>query len=253
MANQPTLSNGATGPAVTELQAALAKAGFDPGGIDGVFGANTEAAVRSFQQAHGLEVDAIVGPITWAALEPAGPGQPRGGGNTNDIVAHALWGVDHEPDIHYEQLRPIDGIGHVRQLPLHTDCSGFVTLCYNWAGAPDPNGQGYNGLGYTGTLLNYLDPIDPGDAQPGDLVVIGPGTGDHVVMIVEAGADPMVVGHGSESGPSKGRLSSDGRTPKRFLRSRASPVSLLFGAELDTEQVTLATDLASATNAPSPD
>jgi hypothetical protein len=239
---------------VTELQAALARAGFDPGGVDGVFGANTEAAVRRFQQAHGLEVNGIVGPITWAPLEPPAPPRSAGSGGANDIVAHALWGVEHDADIHYEQRRPIDGIGHVRQLPLHTDCSsGFVTLCYNWAGAPDPNGQGYNGLGYTGTLLNYLDPIDPGDAQPGDLVVIGPGSGEHVVVIVEAGADSVVVGSGSESGPSKGRLSSDGRTPKRFLRSRATPVSVLFGAEIDTEQVTLATDLASATNAPGPD
>ena len=117
------------------------------------------------------------------------------------IAAHAMWGVDHAADIHYRQSRPIDGMGHYRQLPLSTDCSGFVTLCYQWGGAADPNGQGFSGYGYTGTILDHCTAIDPGSAAVGDLVVLDEGDRQHVVVLVGDGSDPAVVSHGGEYGP----------------------------------------------------
>src|SRR5690606_40346035 len=41
----------------TELQRLLAARGYDPGGIDGIIGANTRQAIRTFQRAIGQPAD----------------------------------------------------------------------------------------------------------------------------------------------------------------------------------------------------
>ncbi|MCC6159525.1 MAG: peptidoglycan-binding protein [Deltaproteobacteria bacterium] len=52
-----------TGPDVKALQSALIAAGATIS-ADGVFGPNTDKAVRDFQRSKGLVVDGIVGPTT---------------------------------------------------------------------------------------------------------------------------------------------------------------------------------------------
>jgi peptidoglycan hydrolase-like protein with peptidoglycan-binding domain len=61
------LSTGSEGRQVQLLQQALGSVK-----VDGIFGPETEAAVRSFQASHGLTVDGIVGPLTSAALRGSG-------------------------------------------------------------------------------------------------------------------------------------------------------------------------------------
>lgn len=60
---------GSHGTEVMKIQAVLKKIGYNPGAIDGVFGSQTEAAVKSFQRNNGLTPDGIIGPATYRLLE----------------------------------------------------------------------------------------------------------------------------------------------------------------------------------------
>lgn len=146
----------------------------------------------------------------------------------DDIVANARWGAANEPQIHYSQAAGRMSAVHTpRALPLYTDCSGFATLCYAWAGAPDPNGRGYDGTGFTGTLLDHLAHVSSDELQPGDLVVFGPYPGDHVVIVVDTGGDPLTVSHGQEAGPILIRLSVE-------AKAHRAPIFYLRGLDNDT-------------------
>ncbi len=68
---------GSSGQRVTEIQTRLKNWGYYDGGIDGVYGSRTEAAVRWFQRQNGLSADGQAGPQTLAAL-----GLPTGEGGT---------------------------------------------------------------------------------------------------------------------------------------------------------------------------
>jgi len=127
------------------------------------------------------------------------------------IVTIAHWGISNTHAIHYQQRRPIDGINHPYQLPLYTDCSGFVTLCYKWSGSPDPNGRGFDGEGYTGTLLSHCRPIYKAQLELGDIVVWGNFPGHHTALVIERGSDPLLASHGEESDPRAIRLSVESR------------------------------------------
>lgn len=59
---------GARGNITWIVQAVLYCKGYDPKGIDGIFGNGTAAAVLAFQKAHNLAQDAIVGKNTFEKL-----------------------------------------------------------------------------------------------------------------------------------------------------------------------------------------
>ena len=66
-ATMPLLKKGSQGEAVKKLQQTLNGKGYKLT-EDGDFGNKTEAAVKAFQKANGLEVDGEVGPMTWGVL-----------------------------------------------------------------------------------------------------------------------------------------------------------------------------------------
>ena len=222
----PPLKMGDKGERVKALQTALERLGFLPGShASGTYEVQTSRALARVQRDWGIHGLDHYEAKTRAALQKAlagehPPGEPHklppkdppphhpppqhaGSASLREkIIANAEWGIHNEPRIHYQQSRPIMGLGHPHLLPLTTDCSGFATLCYKWAGAADPNGNGYDGQGFTGTLLSHMKHIPREQVQPGDLVVFGPPPGHHVAIALDAHGNTLA-SHGQESGPNR--------------------------------------------------
>ena len=78
---------GSSGPTVSEIQTRLKNWGYYSGSVDGVYGSQTEKAVRWFQKKNGLQVDGQVGNLTLAALgmTPSGNSGGGGGGSGGDL------------------------------------------------------------------------------------------------------------------------------------------------------------------------
>lgn len=135
----------------------------------------------------------------------------------NTIVEWAQWGVKNKAKFTYsEGPQRMSGIGQPGHLPVICDCSAFVTLCYNWSGAPDPNAQHYDHEGYTGTLVSHGKEVTLAELKVGDLVIYGPGVGQHTALVVAVGKDPLTVSMGQQGDPSYVHVSQDGR-PFRFF------------------------------------
>lgn len=127
-------------------------------------------------------------------------------------MADLMWYlIEKEPQIHYKQVRPmqtakltearlreiLDGGGNITM-----DCSEAVTMICRLAGLPDPNGLLYNGLGYTGTMLDHMVHFhDASKAGRGSILIIGAHTGDHACQVLVPGTNPLLYSHGMERGP----------------------------------------------------
>ncbi len=76
----PQVSYGSTGSSVSALQEKLNENGYDLQ-VDGVFGAQTQKAVKDYQKKKKLQVDGIAGAETWGSLlsSPAAATQPTTG------------------------------------------------------------------------------------------------------------------------------------------------------------------------------
>ena len=126
------------------------------------------------------------------------------------ITEYCQRSISSEPKIHYSQNRPMTHLGVKPENGFTADCSGHATSSYYWAQqelgytVPDPNGNAYNGYGYTGTLVNNPE-VTSGNFAVGDLGIYGYSTSNttHVVTCFKAG-DANVsrwCSHGSEAGP----------------------------------------------------
>ncbi len=103
-----TIKLGDTGDDVKRLQRVFARSkALGPDSVDGVFGSQTEQAVKDFQQSEGLLADGIVGPATWSLLPAYREASPTlQAGSLGPVVA-MLQGVLRTG---FGYSGPIDGI-----------------------------------------------------------------------------------------------------------------------------------------------
>lgn len=97
------LSYGSTGEDVKKLQSTLAGLGYDVGssGVDGIYGAKTQAAVKQYQQDNGLASDGIVGAKTTAALYGNTGQQASAPVNTAPTTAANMFSADNYSQSEY--------------------------------------------------------------------------------------------------------------------------------------------------------
>ncbi|MFO0599116.1 MAG: peptidoglycan-binding protein [Myxococcaceae bacterium] len=138
------LTLGTRGSDVTRLQQTLQRAGFNPGGVDGVFGAKTKAAVMAYQRAHHLTRDGVVGAQTsrqlfgstaskyydgksdfTAPVSSPGSGHGTASPRVEQAIAWALK-IAADPRHGYSQARRASGRDY--------DCSSFVASAFKSAG-----------------------------------------------------------------------------------------------------------------------
>ena len=118
---EPTalLQSGSRGDGVRWVQWELDRLGYDlgSGGIDGIFGAKTDAGVRAIQKAAGIAVDGKVGPDTRKALKNAGgsggsgaPDQPSKPGTYTVATGDSLSKIGANLGVPWKEIAAANGI-----------------------------------------------------------------------------------------------------------------------------------------------
>lgn len=81
---------GSTGSVVKEIQTRLKNWGYYTGEVDGVYGSKTVAAVKYFQQKHGLTQDGITGPATLSKLGISSSSSASARSNSEYLLARVI-------------------------------------------------------------------------------------------------------------------------------------------------------------------
>lgn len=227
------IARGTKGGDVLAVKRALSKAGYMKwGGFTRTFGIFAERSLKRFQKAHKLKADGVYDLPDHHQLAPAfddygawlmGARAKPGKGTdqeTRDAIVAAMFLLYHNRQaVHYTMSGSrMQGVREKIRPPLFPrweDCSSAATWAYFAAGAPDPNGLGYNGQGYTGTLSRRGAAVPTDKAKPGDLVFYGSGWPYHHVAVYIGGG--RVISHGSEGGPYL--LPIDYRSDRAMIRT----------------------------------
>lgn len=87
-----------------------------------------------------------------------------------------------------------------RGVVFEGDCSSTITEIDKWSGLSDPNGLGFDGYGYTGTMLDHLPRTDT--VRTGAIGIFGAYPGLHAIMALEdyKGDSTKVWSHGALHG-----------------------------------------------------
>lgn len=227
----PSLKYGQRSKAVRAAQNGVARF-LDEKGIkrenkrNGAYGSLTRRDFARFKRAVGLPaVGKVFGSDAWKALQPwlgeydrrlirqhnravnlakarrkaAIIAATKGVGARTRVAGVALEFYAKRGNYRYRQIRPMlpPSIFNPVQYD-RLDCSSSNTKQYQEAGLPDPNGRGYDGQGYTGTM--WVRGSLTRSPQAGDLAFYGDQGGGvpshmaiHVTptMVVSFGSDPV--------------------------------------------------------------
>lgn len=145
-----SFERGDDGQEVIAIQKRLVELSYTITNIDGDFGPETEAAVRSFQTDRGLEVDGVIGPDTYRALMNKEIPPNRGNGAVVRRILRAAYSVMGTPYV----------FGGTT--PYGFDCSGFTQYAFARAGVSIPR--------MADSQLYYGRPVSMSELRPGDLV-----------------------------------------------------------------------------------
>ena len=115
MATYNQVSYGSKGSDVTELQKLLNNNGYNLE-VDGVFGSNTQAAVKDYQQKNNLAVDGIVGNNTWGALNKVTAPEASTTPTTTPETTTPPAAEEKAPTFEYSEYKPSDTVSQAEAL-----------------------------------------------------------------------------------------------------------------------------------------
>jgi hypothetical protein len=196
---------------IKDIQVALTMQGFDTKGIDGIAGANTYAAVRAFQEAHGFKADGILNWATLQAILPDFVWSDKLNERASQIAC-LLEGVR-------EEKGPNDGVmvaAFQKDTGNHAGdywCMSFAYWCYDeaaqslWVKNPlIPTGGSLDQLNRC--KCEKISADEYTDPQPGDIGILDHGGGKGHTYLVKgpggAGVVDTIEGNSNTDGSSNG-------------------------------------------------